>query len=273
MYYEDIPYKETSGYGTSPEKRRYLWDIGFGLQSVDGLRPSPYMQALAEENIEGKKTYSQIENDIENYYNNGGKAGEREADIVSLRIAELLNDDAFTLDTAMLSGIHRHLFSGVLDIPVGEFRRANIIKNEAVLSGDTVQYGPYLILGDLLYSAFSREKETDYRIKRLDEKAHSAMRFISLIWQIHPFYEGNTRTSAVFAIKYFRYLGFDAIDNEPFKEHSEYFRNALVLDNYGACRQPEYLIRFTENILLGGGHRLDNAKMISMSNFLVPATL
>ena len=258
MYSEDIPYTiEQIDSLPSVEKRRN-WDISFGLQAVDGLKPSGYMVGLAEDTISGAKVYSQVSAEIEKYHSGGDSdEGEKEADLVSLRMARILSENAFVFSPVALGGIHRNLFAGVLGpgIPLGEYRQYNITKQERVLSGRSVSYSPYYLIKDTLAYDFGVEKEYDYSPLSLEEKAHHAMRFISAVWQIHPFGEGNTRTCAVFAVLYLRSLGFH-VDNAPFRDHSRYFRDALALDNFPENRKPEYLKMFTENLLLEGEHDL-----------------
>ena len=91
-------------------------------------------------------------------------------------------------------------------------------------------------------------------------------KFISGIWQIHPFREGNTRTTAVFAIKYLRAMGF-TVSNDLFAEHSWYFRNALVranYRNYARSIEPEFehLEKFFRNLLLGETNELKNRYLV-----------
>ncbi len=76
-----------------------------------------------------------------------------------------------------------------------------------------------------------QEKHFDYKGLSMDEIITHLTRFVSGIWQTHPFREGNTRTTAVFTIKYLQSIGFKA-DNQLFEQHSWYFRNALVRANY-----------------------------------------
>ena len=259
MYSEEIPYTIENIDMIDPADRRANWDISFGLQAVDGLKPSDYMRDLAEDNVSGKKTYGQVVDAVEEYYS-GEKVNnnEREADFVSLRMSLVLAEKAFTFSPVTLKAIHRKLFTGVFEqgIKAGEHRKYNISKAERVLNGESVLYSGADTISETLIYDFEREKDFDYASKSSAEQAHHVMRFLSGLWQIHPFAEGNTRTCAVFIIQYLRALGF-TVDSEPFKEHSQYFRDALVMDNYGKGKKPEYLIMFTENLLLGGNHDLD----------------
>jgi fido (protein-threonine AMPylation protein) len=243
-----------------------LWETGFGLQAIDGLRPSKYMVELAQENIEGKKSYTEVYHDIKKYYDEETtEHSTKEADIVSLRVAELLSDNHFLLSPATLLGIHRHLFTDVFDdptIPVGEFRSINMTKSEDVLIGDSVQYASHFMIRDTLNYDFEDEKNVQYSDKTKQEQSSQVEKFISGIWQIHPFREGNTRTTAVFTIQYLRSLGF-AIDNEPFKKNASFFRNALVLDNAnGELKTRNYLDMFFENALFNGKNILSEEDMM-----------
>jgi fido (protein-threonine AMPylation protein) len=241
----------------SYQKKLDIWDAAFGLQKVDNLSPSDYARELARENAEGKMDYAEVEESLKQYYEKACEQSTKEADIVSLKIAEILSRNGFKLSPATLLGIHKHLFEGVFDdIPAGKFRHYNITKKEPVLDGDTVVYDDFAMIAETLNYDFALEGDFDYSSLESREKAFKAMKFISGIWQIHPFGEGNTRTIAVFAIKYFRTLGFD-VDDSLFKEHSGFFRDALVLANYHKKgKTSKFLDKFTENLLLEGKHKL-----------------
>lgn len=239
-----------------------LWQTGFGLQQVDGLEPSRYMVELAKEQIEGKIEYQQIYDQITKYHEETDDST-KEADIVSLRIVELLSSNAFKFAPTTLKSIHKELFFGVLSqgIPLGEYRHYNITKKEPILEGDSVIYDHYQTISASLTYDFDQESQFDYRGKIPEEMVKHLKKFVSGIWQIHPFGEGNTRTVTVFMIKYLRSLGFE-VDNSPFKDNARYFRDALVLDNAKLLKKnPEYLDRFFENLLLGGQHELSLKKM------------
>ena len=253
MFGEEIPYEV--------EEKKYCkshWEIGFGLQKIDGQTPSQYLVNLADEQLATGLSYEEIENQLTNYYEDGKACGNMETDFSSLRIAEILSDDSFSLSPATLLGIHRDIFSGIkaFHYPVGQFREENITKKEPILNGDTVSYASHTMIKDTLVWDFDQEKNKNHVGKTKETIAHEVMAFISNIWQVHPFREGNTRTTAVFAIKYLRQLGFE-IDNQPFKDHSDFFRHALVLANYHKTgKTNKYLKMFTENILLDGKNYL-----------------
>ena len=243
-----------------PRKRQKYenWATAKGLQQVDGLTTSPYLDKVAEEHIEGRITSTEAIGLIDSYYEAAGdreKFGEhREADKVSARINALIGESAFTLSPEELRNIHKRLFEGVFN-HAGQFRTRNFVKREWVLDGDSVTYGDYRYIGDNLERFVRRERLLRYGSMENDEAVSHLAQFVADIWQVHPFNEGNTRCVAVFAIKYFRSLGFDT-DNSAFREHSWYFRNALVRANYTSIRKKAdanrtFLEGFLASVLLG----------------------
>ena len=164
----------------------------------------------------------------------------------------------------MLRQIHRHLFDGVFKNDwVGQWRQVNLTKKEPVLRGDSVSYAPFHLIGEMLDYDFGQEKGRQAKYPQIGrhEIASSAFGFISGVWQIHPFREGNTRTTAVFAILYLRQLGF-IIGNEPFASNAQYFRDALVLDNTfdPDFKDPAPLRRFMEKALFNSPIELENLR-------------
>ncbi len=248
-----------------------LWRTAIGLQKVDGLTPSAYLVETACRNIEGKITIAEAGNLIGEYYKSkkireeAAKTRTDEADIVSHRIAAILAEPTFSLSPASYVAIHRKLFAGIYK-HAGKIRDYNITKREWVLRGDTVMYASYYRLAETLEYDFGREKKFSYARATMDDVISHICQFISGIWQIHPFGEGNTRTTAVFTIKYLRTLGF-AVDNEVFAENSYYFRNALVRANYtnlpkGIEETNEYLEAFFRNLLFGEHNNLQSRYLI-----------
>lgn len=244
------------------------WACAIGLQQVDGLTPSKYLFETARRNIEGEISIEEVKNLIHSYYETKSvrteeDEGTQEADIVSSRITELLNEKSFSFTPEQLLSIHKRLFEGLIyKVKAGQFRTYNITKKEWVLDGDTVLYSGAELIKETLEYDFNTEKNFDYSRLSKDEFIKHITRFVANIWQIHPFGEGNTRTTSVFAIKYLRSLGFQA-DNTTFKDHSWYFRNALVRANYtninkGIYMNTEYLEKFFRNLLLGEHNELKN---------------
>ena len=267
---EKDPFKEYLK-ESEPDKahKGYAWSTAIGLQAVDGLKPSKYLIDTAIQNIEGKLTMKEAQELIDSYYEESPvhlSDDERteEADKVSSRIAEILCETAFSFSPNEYISIHRKLF---LDIykHAGEIRDYNITKKEWVLDGATVVYGSASELRATLEYDFSQEKNFSYKGLSMDEMIHHLAVFISRLWQIHIFAEGNTRTTAVFFIKYLRTLGFSAA-NDIFAENAWYFRNALVRANYtnlqkGIHETTEYLEVFLRNLLLNEKNELHNRNL------------
>ncbi|MBR1508404.1 MAG: Fic family protein [Eubacterium sp.] len=251
---------------------RKTWEAAIGLQKVDGLTPSKYLYELADENINGKLTFNEVEQLLYDRYREVSNLQEQEADIVSTRIADLLSSDAFTLSPSELVSIHRYLFKDIYS-KAGVIRTENITKKEPILNGHSVKYGDHRSIKDNLKDCFS-EEETNTEVYDSMDKAGiiaDITGFTRKIWQIHPFYEGNTRTTAVFIEKYLNSIGF-VVDNTLFAEKSLYFRNALVRANYRDYRNGiqvtgVYLMKFFENLLYEGHHELTNKELILFDNF------
>lgn len=253
------PFKEYLK-AAEPDKatKSYAWSTAVGLQAVDGLTPSQYLIDTAIQNIEGKITLKEAQNLIDSHYEESRKKMEdsdrtEEADKVSARITEILSEPAFTFSPSAYLDIHRRLFQGIYK-HAGKIRDYNITKKEWVLDGATVLYGSASELKATLEYDLSQEKSFSYQGLSMEEIIRHLAVFVSRLWQIHIFGEGNTRTTAVFFIKYLRTLGFTAT-NDIFAEHAWYFRNALVRANYTDLQKDihettEYLERFLRNLLL-----------------------
>ena len=267
---EKDPFKEYLR-ESEPDKahKGYAWSTAIGLQAVDGLKPSRYLIDTAIQNIEGKITMKEAQSLIDSYYEErpvhlSDDERTEEADKVSSRIAEILSETAFSFSPNEYISIHRKLFRGIYK-HAGKIRDYNITKKEWVLDGATVMYGSASELRATLEYDFSQEKDFSYKGLSMDEIIHHLAVFVSRLWKIHIFGEGNTRTTAVFFIKYLRTLGFSAT-NDIFAKNAWYFRNALVRANYtnlqkGIHETTEYLEVFLRNLLLNEKNELHNRNL------------
>lgn len=262
------PFKEYRHETEPGKKERYqAWRAAIGLQAVDGLETSSYLLHTAKRHIDGEISIEKVKDLLTSYYEEnptGVKDRTREADIVSARIEEILNEKSFSFTQAQYLSIHKRLFQGILP-HAGEFRKYNITKKEWVLNGESVTYGNVYSLRDNLDYDLREEKQFSYKDLSMTEIIHHLARFVARLWQNHIFGEGNTRATAVFFIQYLRSLGFQA-DNEPFADHSWYFCNALVRANYNDLQHnvhetTEYLERFLRNLLMGERNELHNRTM------------
>ena len=255
-----------------PEKkdRAEAWRVAIGLQAVDGLKTSEYLQETARRNIEGEITIDEARELVKEYYikktvHDDDDADKEEADRVSSNISKLLQTDAFTYSVAGFAAIHRAIFEGVFK-HAGRFRDYDISKKEWVLRNDTVLYGRWQDLRMTVEYDLEQERQFDYTALNKDQMIEHLAKFVAGLWQIHPFGEGNTRTTAIFTIKYLRSLGF-SVNNDMFEHYSWYFRNALVRANYrnvqkGINAEPIFLVRFFRNLLLGETNELKNRYML-----------
>ncbi len=255
-----------------PQKREksYAWQTAIGLQAVDGLKPSDYLVETACRHIDGDITIDEVQQLIKSYYESKDiravKAAEtEEADKVSANIAALLNERTFAFTFAGLVAIHRRVFDGVFKF-AGQIRDYNITKKEWVLRGDTVLYVSAPDIRRAIEYDLEQEKTFNYIGLDISQIVRHIAQFVSGLWQIHPFGEGNTRTTAVFTIQYLRTMGFN-VENDLFAKHSWYFRNALVRANYqniqkGIARESVYLERFFRNLLMGEDNELKNRPML-----------
>ena len=237
--------------------KQLQWDMAIGLQQVDNLKPSKYLEQISEKNILGELTIKEVEQSLREYYTTKEKQkninhNELECDFVSMRIVELLEQDNFELSVDYLKYIHKYLFQDVYEF-AGEFRKIDFSKHEKTLN-ESLEYD------------ISLEKEKNYKDMSIVEVIKNITDFTSSIWQVHPFREGNTRTTAVFIEKYLISLGCN-VDNSLFKDKSVYFRNALVRSNYfnnylNIKEEKSYLIKFYENLLLGKNNNLHSEDLI-----------
>lgn len=242
------------------------WETAIGLQDVDGLKPSKYLIKTAKEHIEGNIDIEEAKIRIDEYYEVQGsrknfEKENEEADKVAVRITEILSEKAFNFSPTELLNIHKRLFKDIFD-GAGMYRDYNITKKEWVLNGGTVTYAPFQSIKETLEYDFEQEKIFSYKDLSLEESIKHLCLFTANIWQIHPFCEGNTRTTAVFIIKYLRTFGFN-INDEVFADNSWYFRNSLVRANYknfekNVFEDISFLEKFFYNLLTNSNYELKN---------------
>ena len=246
------------------------WKTAIGLQQVDGLKPSSYLLETARKNIEGDITIDEVRQLLDSYYKSktiktAEEHNEEEADKVSANIKKILSSRTLAFNTNGFISIHRRIFDGVFS-HAGKIRNYNISKKEWVLRGNSVDYLNWEDLRRALDFDIQQERDFDYKGLTEEQKIKHICHFVSGLWQIHPFCEGNTRTTAVFTIQYLRSIGYN-VDNEIFALHSWYFRNALVRANYknsklGINYDSSFLEKFFQNLLLGANYELKNRYLV-----------
>lgn len=257
---------------SEPHKREKAsaWRTAIGLQDVDGLRVSDYLKETAVKHIEGDITIDDVRDQLQTYYlskttRDQSDQDTEEADKVAVNITKLLNERSFSLKVSEYLSIHRHIFEGVFE-HAGEIRNYDISKKEWVLQGDTILYGRADDIMEALKFDISEERQFKYRGLSVSQMIEHIVDFTAMIWQNHPFREGNTRTTAVFMIKYLRSMGFN-VNNDLFADNSWYFRNALVRANYrnpskGIDVDKSFLEKFFRNLILNENNELKNRYML-----------
>lgn len=283
--FDNLPYRPADSVSDEAARRHY-WACAIGLQAVDGLRVSDYLRRVAGDYVRGERSLDQVGELIRAYHTPGTSAYDEgadvtlEADLVSQRIAEVLARGSFSLVPDMLRIVHRQLFR---DLPrdvyrPGEYKLEPLVKQEEILNGDSVLYAdPTLVAQSLRYLFDDERAAGDYGFALTGPALTRFTRFVSLLWQVHPFQEGNTRTVAVVAALYLRQLGFD-VGNEPFEHHARYFRDALVRANYrnaaaGILPDPSFAERFFDNLANGTAHPLDREDLVCPALFEHPELL
>ena len=245
---------------------KYLIETASGLQGVDHLENSKFFISESQRYIKGEISLGELDEIVTSYYKNKSDTKDRtkEADKVSIRIAQSIEEDSFTFSIGQLLSIHQTLFSGILSNP-GKLRKYNFTKNEWVLDGASVIYGDYRELEMTLKYDFFEERNFSYKGLTIDQIIDHLALFISNLWQIHAFEEGNTRVTAVFLIKYLRNLGFD-VTNDTIAKNAWYFRNALVRANYtniakGIYEDRSHLVKFLQNLINNKHYELSNREL------------
>lgn len=261
---------ETNYIDIEKEKNENYWNLAIGLQQVDNLLPSSYMNKMYKENINGKITLAEIETNLKRYYEEKRKSkiidnSEFECDFVSLRIVEFLENNEFSINTNFLKKIHYYLFQDVYEF-AGQFRLTDIIKHEEILNGDSAPYGNCLQLNDAIDYDLSKELEKDYKKENTAYLIDNIIKLNTSLWQTHPFREGNTRTIAIFIQKYLTFLGYN-VNNDLFEKHSKYYRASLVRNTYynnymNIDTEDKYIKEFYENLLLGKNNNLKSENLI-----------
>ena len=282
---DNLPYV-AAGAMTDEAARRHYWAYAIGLQAVDGLEVSDRLRELASDYIAGTRTLSETGALVAAYHTPGSSEYDpsadeaTEADLVSQRIAEVLARGSFALIPDMPRIIHRQLFC---DLPTdiyrpGEYKLEPLVKQEEILNGDSVLYADPTLVEQSLRYLFDEERAAgDYGLSLVGDELARFARFVSLVWQVHPFCEGNTRTVAVLSALYLRHLGF-AAENEPFEHHARYFRDALVRANYrnapaGILPDPTFIRGFFDDLVNNAGHPLDREQMLCPTLFDRPDLL
>lgn len=103
--------------------------------------------------------------------------------------------------------IHKHIFEDIFDW-AGEFRTVPIEKIEVVIPGLSLQYSEPKDITKDLDVALDILNNTSWQGKNIDELSLEFTQNLARIWRVHPFRDGNTRTTLAFADIYAKEHGF-----------------------------------------------------------------
>lgn len=162
-----------------------------------------------------------------------------EADIVIVRLKEILGSEDFTYGYESYLKLHQQMFQDIYPF-AGELRKIDMQKSERILSGFPMIFGDKSQISKQLRKVF-KEKEINFEASK-EEIVAQLVDFMSSIWEIHPFREGNTRSIITYTMKYIKHSGLK-IDENLLLQSFAYIRDALVMSVY---QEPKYL----EKILL-----------------------
>ena len=243
---------------TGRNEKETAWLTAIGIQAADGLRTSDYLLQTAQKNIEGKISIDDANESVNSYYfekneHDAGDPESEDADKTAVNITRILLTETFDLSLVGLASLHRRIFDGVYE-NAGAQREADVSKREWVLGGDIVSFMNPEALPTSLEQCIVKERHYRYDGLSSDTMITHIAGFVSKIWQMCPFVEGNTRFTAVLTLLHLRQLGI-CYNFEIFKKDSWYFHNALVRANYRNVEknidyEPIYLERFFRNLLL-----------------------
>ena len=130
-----------------------------------------------------------------------------EADIGFLKLIDidsvLINEDGSInkFDEELLKKIHKHIFEDIFEW-AGEYRTVPIVKEEVVLPGYSIPYCEYKDISKELNKKLNELNSISWQNLDIHTISMKFSRELALIWKIHPFRDGNTRTMLSFAFLY-----------------------------------------------------------------------
>lgn len=111
-------------------------------------------------------------------------------------------------DSKYFKSIHKHIFEDIFDW-AGKFRTVPIVKEEIVIPRLSLDYAPAKEIQPRLDNVLKRMNAVNWEeITSLDEKSMLFTQYLTEIWAIHPFRDGNTRTTLTFANQFAKEHGF-----------------------------------------------------------------
>ena len=141
--------------------------------------------------------------------------------------------------SAGFCSIHKILFGDVYEW-AGEYRKINIQKRENILAGQSVWYSNCTEIGNDLEVAWNRINAVAWNKLSREVFAKEMARLFPSLWQVHPFREGNTRTTVMIMTFFAEHYGY-YFDQNLMAESAGYVRNAFVLASLGEYAEYDHL--------------------------------
>lgn len=162
-----------------------------------------------------------------------------ESMMVRTRMALLYNSGFSEFSTTGICKLHKILFGDVYDW-AGKYREINIQKCERILVGKSVWYSNWDTIDKDLNKIWKKINAVDWQSLNREDFAKKIAKLFSALWQVHPFREGNTRTTIMMIALFVEHYGY-YFDYELISSSAGYVRNAFVLSCLGEYSEFEHL--------------------------------
>lgn len=162
-----------------------------------------------------------------------------ESMMVRTRMALLYNSGFSDFSPIGVCKLHKILFGDVYEW-AGKYREINIQKRESILAGKSVWYSNWDNIDKDLNSAWDKINAVGWKSLTHEDFAKEIAHLFPLIWQVHPFREGNTRTTVMLIALFVEHYGY-YFDYELMASSAGYVRNAFVLSCFGEYSEFEHL--------------------------------
>ena len=136
------------------------------------------------------------------------KLKQAEADITYVKLIDSEKNINATNNIELFKSIHKHIFEDIFEW-AGEFRTVPIYKREIVIPGVSLEYAKPKDIKRLLNKNMDDLNNINWKDLSIDEISKQFTYYLAKIWRVHPFRDGNTRTTLTFANIFAKQHGFD----------------------------------------------------------------
>ena len=163
----------------------------------------------------------------------------------------LTNPIQGSYDFAHLCKFHACIFSDVYEW-AGQPRIISIEKQEAILGYMSIEYAKPQDIETEVTAILQKMNSVNWQALSLSRQAEALSKGLTELWKVHPFRDGNTRTTVTFICQFAESKGM-FLDSSLFEQNAVYLRSALVAATAIFCegdfRRSEYLLRIVEDSL------------------------